>query len=73
MKSVTDDNTIRLNGIEALNKTLGAAGALRFLSLIHREHTDYVKVSRRLYNGQSVNEIFERSRDQWTKKKRSRK
>lgn len=62
MSKVADDNTIRLNGIEALNKTLGVADALRFLSLIHREPTDYVEVSRRLYDGETVDRIFQRAR-----------
>jgi hypothetical protein len=33
--------------------------------MVHREPTDYVEISHRLYEGQTVNEIFERSRDQW--------
>jgi hypothetical protein len=61
------DNELRLNGIEILNKTLGATGALRFLTLLHREPTDYVDVSRRLYEGQTVDEIFERAKAQWPK------
>ena len=53
---------IRLTGIDALNKALGPSGALRFLTLIHRDTTDYVEISRRLYDGQTVDEIFERAR-----------
>ena len=60
-----DDTEIRISGIEALNKALGPAGALRFLTLLHREPTDYVEISRRLYDGQTVEEIFERARKQW--------
>jgi hypothetical protein len=59
------DNEIRMNGIEALNKALGPALALRFLSLLHREGTDYVTISRRLYDGQTVDEIFERAKKNW--------
>ncbi len=59
------DNEIRMSGIEALNKALGPAVALRFLSLLHREGTDYVAVSRRLYEGQTVDEIFERAKGSW--------
>ena len=64
MSTVLDDDTIRVNGIEALNKALGHAGALRFLALLHREPTDYVEISRRLYEGQTVEEIFDRARAQ---------
>ena len=60
-----DDTEIRISGLEALNKTLGPAAALRFLTLFHREPTDYVEISRRLYQGQTVDEIFERAREHW--------
>lgn len=59
-----DDAEIKFKGIEALNKTLGPTGALRFLTLLHREPTDYVEISRRLYEGQTIDEIFERARKQ---------
>lgn len=62
MNATLDDNTIRLTGIEALNKALGHAGALRFLALVHRESTDYVEISRKLYEGQTVDEILDRAR-----------
>lgn len=62
---IMSDNEIRLNGIEALNQALGPAAALRFLSLLHREGTDYVAISRRLYDGQTVDEIFERAKQNW--------
>jgi hypothetical protein len=60
-----DDTEIRISGIEALNKALGPAAALRFLTLLHREPTDYVEISRRLYEGQTIDEIFERAREHW--------
>jgi len=58
---VMDDAEIRLRGIDAFNKTLGVTAALRFLTLLHRESTDYVEVSRQLYKGQTIDEIFERA------------
>jgi len=67
MKRVLDDNAIRLSGIEALNKALGHSGALRFLALVHRDTTDYVEISRKLYEGQTVDEIFDRSVQHWEK------
>ena len=36
-----DDTEVRISGIEAVNKALGPAAALRFLTLLHREPTDY--------------------------------
>ena len=59
-KTMTD-NEVRLQGVEALNKALGASAAFRFLSLVSREPTDYVQVSRKLYEGQTVDEIMDRA------------
>lgn len=60
-----NDTEINLKGIEALNKTLGTTAALRFLTMLHHEPTDYVSVSHRLYEGQSVDEIFARAKKDW--------
>lgn len=60
-----DDAEVRFKGIVALNEALGPADALRFLTLLHRDRTDYVEISRRLYEGQSIDDIFARSRKQW--------
>jgi hypothetical protein len=60
-----DDVELRIAGIEALNKTLGPSATLRFLTLWQREPTDYVEISRRIYAGQTVDEIFDRARDNW--------
>ncbi len=62
---VMDDVEIRIKGIEALNQALGPSAALRFLTLLHREPTDYVKISKRLYEGQSIDQIFERAKKHW--------
>ncbi len=60
IKTPMNDTDLKFNGIEVLNKSLGPSDALRFLSLFHREPTDYVEISRRLYRGQSVADIFRR-------------
>lgn len=62
---IMNDIEIRISGIEALNKALGPAAALRFLTLLHREPTDYVEISRRLYEGQTIDEIFDRAKQHW--------
>jgi len=62
---VMDDTEVKVVGIEVLNKTLGPVIAFRFLTLFHREPTDYVEISRRLYEGQTIDEIFERAREYW--------
>lgn len=60
-----DDTEIRVSGIEILNKTLGPSAALRFLTLLHHEPTDYVEVSRRLYEGQTIEDVFGRAKNNW--------
>ncbi len=59
------DTDVRVKGIDALNEALGHANALRFLTLLHREPTDYVQLSRRLYDGQTIDEIFDRAEKNW--------
>jgi hypothetical protein len=57
-----DDVEIRANGILALNKALGPTAALRFLTLLSHEPTDYVAISRKLYEDQTVDQILQRAR-----------
>lgn len=59
---IMDDVEIRETGILALNKALGPAAALRFLALVSHEASDYVAVSKRLYERESVDSIFARAR-----------
>ncbi|MCC6445183.1 MAG: hypothetical protein IT210_17200 [Armatimonadetes bacterium] len=60
-----EDAELIINGIEALNNALGPSAALRFLSLLHKEQTDYVEISRKLYDGQTIEDIFQRARQNW--------
>ncbi len=62
---IMDDAEIKYKGIEALNKTLGTTAALRFLAILYREPTDYVEISQKLYEGQTIEEIFKRAKKQW--------
>lgn len=61
MKTEMNDTEIKVKGIDALNKILGPSAALKFLTFLHREPTDYVEISRRLYEKQTIDEIFERA------------
>ena len=63
-----DEAELRALGVEALNKALGPAEAMRFLALFHHEPTDYVEISKKLYEGQTVEEIFERAKEHWREK-----
>lgn len=60
-----NDTELKVAGIEALNKALGAADAYRFMALIHNEKTDYVEISSRLYDGQSIDEVYTRAKKLW--------
>jgi hypothetical protein len=51
--------------ISALNQELGVAGTLRFLALIHQSPTDYMEISCHLYEGQSLDDIFARAKENW--------
>lgn len=61
-----DDAKLRARGLDALYKALGPARAHKFLAMFHREPTDYVEISRRLYEGQSIEEIFDRAKKERT-------
>ncbi|MFH1761434.1 MAG: hypothetical protein ABIA63_10085 [bacterium] len=60
-----NDTEIKVNGINALNKTLGPSGAFKFLTLLNRDITDSVKISRELYKNQSIDAIFTRAKKSW--------
>ena len=51
------DTEIKINGVQALTKSLGSVGAERFIALIQREPFDYTKWQRDLWEGQSIEEI----------------
>ncbi len=61
MTRIAKDADIATRGIEALSRSLGPARTHRFLTLLRPCATDYVKVSRRIYAKQGIDEIFERS------------
>jgi hypothetical protein len=60
-----DEAKLRFMGIDALNRALGPAEALRFLALFHHEPTDYVDISKKLYENQTVEDIFKRAKEHW--------
>ena len=61
-----DESELQVIGIDALNKVLCPTEALRFLAHFHREPTDYVDVSKKLCENQSVEEIFKRAKEHWS-------
>lgn len=62
----TMNNTqLRVKALSVLKKELGMADTLRFLALMHQNPTDYVEISRQLYEGQKLDEIFTRAKQNW--------
>ncbi|WP_335930689.1 hypothetical protein [Nostoc sp.] len=62
INNIMDDTEIRLKGINALYKSLGSAAAMRFLTLLHKTPTDYVEISKTIYQDQTIDEIFTRGK-----------
>lgn len=60
-----NDNQLRMKAIATLKQELGMAATLRFLALVHQSSTDYVEISRQLYEDQSLEDIFTRAKENW--------
>ncbi|NJP11632.1 MAG: hypothetical protein HC866_20985 [Leptolyngbyaceae cyanobacterium RU_5_1] len=65
-----NDTQLRVRAIAALKKELGMASTLRFLALINQNPTDYVEISRQLYEEQQLDEIFTRAKQNWKDEER---
>ena len=55
------DDELKRRALEILSQTLGPVAAVRFAAMLEREPTDYVEVSRKLYENETVDSIFERA------------
>lgn len=62
---VLNDAEIRIRGIKALHQELGIAATLKFLALMHQSPTDYVQISRQIYQDQPLDAIFARASQNW--------
>ena len=60
-----NDAQLRVKALATLKQELGMAATLRFLALINQNSTDYVEISRNLYEGQQLDEIFSRAKQNW--------
>ena len=60
-----EEEKLKVTGIEALNKALGPERARELLALIHCEPMSWIEISKMLYEGQSVEEIFKRAKEHW--------
>jgi hypothetical protein len=62
---IMNDAELRVKALAALKKELGMAATLRFLALMQQNPTDYVEISRQLYEDQKLDEIFARAKHNW--------
>jgi hypothetical protein len=60
-----NDAQLRVKALATLKKELGMAATLRFLALINQNPTDYVEISRQIYEGQELDEVFSRAKQNW--------
>ncbi|NEQ70131.1 MAG: hypothetical protein F6K21_32500 [Symploca sp. SIO2D2] len=61
-----NDTQLRVKAIALLKKELGMATTLRFLALMNQNSTtDYVEISRQIYEEQQLDEIFTRAKQNW--------
>ena len=51
------DHIVRLEAMNTLIATLGMVDAERFISMVKRDTFDYTEWQRRLWDGQSIEEI----------------
>ena len=65
INNIMDDTEIKIKGIKALYESLGSAATMRFLTLLHKTPTDYVEISKTIYQDQSIEEIFARAKQNW--------
>ncbi len=62
---ILNDAQLRVKALTTLKKELGMAATLRFLALINQNPTDYVEISRQIYEEQQLDEIFSRAKQNW--------
>jgi hypothetical protein len=60
-----NDAELRVKALTTLKQELGMAATLRFLALINQNPTDYVEISRQIYEEQQLDEIFSRAQQNW--------
>jgi len=60
-----NDAQLRVKALATLKQELGMAATLRFLAFINQNPTDYVEISQQIYEGQQLDEIFSRAKQNW--------
>jgi len=66
MSAAFTDNEIKIQGVDALIKSLGEVQAERFISLILREPFDYTEWQKKLWTDKSIEDISSMAMDYQT-------
>jgi len=61
MTRLASDAAIREKGLKVLYKHLGETDAVRFLSQVSVEKKDYLKIQQKLFQGMTVDELYEQA------------
>jgi len=61
---------LRREALLILNKKLGAFNTYRFLAQVSQSRDDYLKFQDRLFNGQSVDDLYNAAKRHWQRRKR---
>ena len=65
------DTELKKKALTLLNKSLGAANTIRFLSLYNMGKQDYMEMRDELFKGMSARQVFNEAADFWEKRHRS--
>ena len=65
------DTELRKRALVLLNKTLGAANTIRFLSMYNTGRQDYMEIRDELFKDMSAKQVFEEAADFWESRHRS--
>jgi hypothetical protein len=66
-KTNMNDTEFLISAMQTLYKSLGVSAAVRFLALLQQGSTDYVDISNKIYENQTIEEIFSRAKKNWDK------
>lgn len=64
---------LRRQAILILHKHLGALNTHRFLAQMRESREDYLKFQKRLFRGQSVDELYKAAKEHWQGRRRNRR
>jgi hypothetical protein len=62
------DMELKKRALVLLNKTLGAANTIRFLSMYNTGKQDYMEIRDELFKDMSARQVFEEAADFWERR-----